>query len=126
MNQMYEELGQLMLIFGYVLVKPLYYVLADPHFFHHSEGLEILQKINEKTNWRMTLCIPFSREVKRQILMTITNSNINLLYYNATNLLCDFKFVKYFCYKCLYFAGQCSAILHTTYTNSFARLMYCA
>ncbi len=28
--------------------------------------------------------------------MTITNSNINLLYYNATNLLCDFKFVKYF------------------------------
>ena len=56
---------------NYVLVKPLYYVLADPHFFHHSEGLEILQKINEKTNWRMTLCIPFSREVKRQILMTI-------------------------------------------------------
>lgn len=47
----------------------------------------------------MTLCVPYSREVKRQILITITNGNINLLYYNATNLLCDFKFVKYFCYK---------------------------
>ena len=29
-------------------------------------------------------------------------------------------------YGPLYFAGQCSAILHTTYTDSFARLMYCA
>ena len=29
-------------------------------------------------------------------------------------------------YGLLYFAGQCSAILHTAYTDSFARLMYCA
>lgn len=84
---------------NYIVVKPLYYVLADPHFFQHSEGLDILQKINEKTDWRMTLCVPYSREIKQKVLVTITNSNINLLYYNTTSLLCESKCAKYLCYK---------------------------
>lgn len=45
---------------SYQELKPRYYVLADPAFFHPNacyDGTEILRRIFEKTKWKMTLFV---------------------------------------------------------------------
>ena len=69
---------------NYSIIKPTYYVLADPHFFHHPEGLSIIKVINEKTIWPMTLCVVYTKKVKHVINQIVDNSNIKVVYYNST------------------------------------------
>lgn len=47
---------------SYKDLKPRYYVLADPAFFHpraNFYGISIVHKILEYTNWKMTLFVPW-------------------------------------------------------------------
>ena len=71
----------------YCELKPKYYVLADPHFFTQPDGIDILSKINAKTNWELYLCVPYSKDNKKVITPNITNEKIQLQYYNN----CDCK-----------------------------------
>lgn len=67
----------------YVRCKPQFYVLADPHFFNHAEGIFILKEINRKTNWPLYLFV-----VNSNSNMKIANnifecsSCIKLIYYS--------------------------------------------
>jgi len=71
----------------YFKKKPKYYVLADPHFFVHEEGLSILDAIINKTTWEMTLFVPNNRKYKKSVLQYITkNSNVNCIFYNSTKV----------------------------------------
>lgn len=84
---------------NYISLKPTYYVLADPHFFEHPEGISVLQQISEKTSWPMTLCIPFSNQTKKVLPQIMSNKQINFIYYNATSISCQLKFIRYICYS---------------------------
>ena len=47
---------------SYLELKPRYYVLADPAFFHPRpsyDGTKIVRKILDETTWEMTLFIPW-------------------------------------------------------------------
>lgn len=47
---------------SYFELKPRYYVLADPAFFHSRksyDGTEILKRILDKTTWLLTLFVPW-------------------------------------------------------------------
>lgn len=65
---------------SYEVIKPKYYVLADPHFFSHPEGLSILQQIVDKTTWDMYLYIPASAGRPK---VGINNQHIKLRWYNT-------------------------------------------
>jgi hypothetical protein len=69
---------------NYVELKPEFYVLADPYFFYHAEGLNILKKIYEKTTWNMELWILYSKHNKTFMLKYIRKSNIKVRFYNST------------------------------------------
>lgn len=83
---------------NYTEIKPSSYVLADPHFFNHPEGINIIQEINKKTTWRLKLYIPFCKNIKKHIRKIITNSFITVIYYNITSVQGYKKFV-HFCYN---------------------------
>ncbi len=78
---------------NYVEIKPKYYVLADPYFFDHPEGKKILQKINEKTTWQMTLFIPYNRKI--DFTKWFDNSLITVIPYNNS----PFNGYKYIAYQ---------------------------
>lgn len=65
----------------YINLRPKYYVLADPHFFYHENGLEVIKKIFEVTQWNMILFIPYkknrlSKRIKyKNELITIVEYN---------------------------------------------------
>ncbi len=47
---------------SYLDLKPRYYVLADPTFFHPNacyDGTKVVKKILTETNWPMTLFVPW-------------------------------------------------------------------
>lgn len=67
---------------NYTEIKPRYYVLADPHFFEHQEGISILQTINAKTTWNILLLIPYNKQAKRIASQYINNDNIQITFYN--------------------------------------------
>lgn len=69
---------------NYTSIRPVYYVLADPHFFRHPEGLSIIKTINEKTTWSMTLCVVYTKEAKQALKQIVDNSNIKIIFYNQT------------------------------------------
>lgn len=68
---------------NYVEIKPQYYVLADPFFFTHPDGKNILKEIDEKTSWDMTLFVPYNR--KAQYAGWFRNTKISVKSYNATS-----------------------------------------
>lgn len=69
----------------YVLRKPKFYVLADPHFFLHPEGLSVLQQIIEKTTWNIFLFLPCSKTNKEIVNNVIEQNNkISCILYNGS------------------------------------------
>lgn len=71
----------------YFKKKPKYYVLADPHFFIHEEGLSILDAIINKTTWGMTLFVPHCREFEKAVLQHMAmNSKVKCIFYNNMDL----------------------------------------
>lgn len=62
-------------------IKPKFYVLADPHFFEHPQGVSILKHIYEETEWEMILFVPFTRRPQKYNT-EIQNENITLRFYN--------------------------------------------
>lgn len=68
---------------NYIDLKPLFYVLADPHFFTHEEGIGIMQHINDKTSWDMTLFVPYSRKNNEESCNVFKNNRISVKTYNA-------------------------------------------
>lgn len=80
---------------NYMQIKPCHYVLADPYFFIHPEGLDILKEINHKTSWDITLYIPHAKQTKESITKYVTNERIRIVYYN----MCPFKGFKSLQYR---------------------------
>lgn len=78
---------------NYSIIKPKYYVLADPHFFSHPEGLSILQKIYSITKWKMTIFIPYGAE---KSLKNYSNNLIDVVFYNTTSYAENAPFSAYF------------------------------
>lgn len=67
----------------YVRSKPNFYVLADPHFFNHSEGLFILKEINIKTNWPLYLFVVNSKSNMKIANNIFKHSSfIKIIYYS--------------------------------------------
>lgn len=82
---------------NYTTIRPMYYVLADPHFFEHPEGLGIIKAINEKTTWAMTLCVVYTKDAKHAIKQIVDNSNIKTVFYNASTFN-GYNSLKYYLY----------------------------
>lgn len=83
---------------NYIQLKPCHYVLADPHFFVHPEGLDILKAINLKTSWNITLYIPNTKQTKESITQHLTNKHIRVVYYNMIPFK-GFKSIQYELFK---------------------------
>lgn len=83
---------------NYLELRPSAYVLADPHFFSHPEGLNILREINNKTQWKLDLYIVFSKKNRSLIKEYITNINISVIEYNISQF-DGFKSLKYLFWK---------------------------
>lgn len=67
---------------SYMELKPRYYVLADPTFFHpkaNYDGTEIVKRILAETNWPMTLFVPWehARDVGIKSTEWVTVQHIN-------------------------------------------------
>lgn len=67
---------------SYIELKPRYYVLADPTFFHPNacyDGTGIVQRILSETNWPMILFVPWehARKVNLQSTKRVTIQYIN-------------------------------------------------
>lgn len=82
----------------YGSIKPLFYVIADPFFFTHKKGLSVLKQINNKTSWRMYLCVPFSHENRILLKEMIQNTNIQIKFYNTCSFV-GINRVAYYLYK---------------------------
>lgn len=84
---------------NYNELKPKYYVLADPHFFSHPEGIDVMYRIMSETNWNMTLFLPNSKMVRTLIKGGVLNvpDNISIYYYNGINFE-GYKKIEYFLY----------------------------
>lgn len=72
---------------NYKSLKPLYYVLADPHFFNHEEGISVMHKICEQTNWNMTMFVPFTRRSCFYRKIDCKNPKISIKTYNFLSFL---------------------------------------
>lgn len=67
---------------SYFDIKPRYYVLADPAFFHPNvcyDGTGIVKKILTETTWEMTLFVPWehTRGIKLESTKWVTVQYIN-------------------------------------------------
>lgn len=83
---------------NYQEIKPKFYVLADSHFFEHQEGLDIVNKINEKTTWPMYLCLVFSWKNRKAMKRIKFRSNIRVVFYNS-NTVDQSSYFSSFAYK---------------------------
>lgn len=70
---------------SYSVIKPKHYVLADPFFFTNQQGIEIINKINANTNWKMYLWVPHKYSAKQITKSFIDNNHIAIIEYNANN-----------------------------------------
>lgn len=83
----------------YIVRKPLLYVLADPHFFNHPEGISILYEIKKKTTWTLNLFVVNGKENIRLIKEVMEDAeNIKVVYYNCIEVN-GFNLVKDFMYN---------------------------
>lgn len=69
---------------NYIDLKPKYYVLADPHFFKHKEGLSVINEIFLKTSWPLFLFLPYSKEASN-IIKEFSSSLISIKFYNSSS-----------------------------------------
>lgn len=92
----YMVLNRHVLHDSYTDIKPRYYVLADPFFFVEKEGLECMRKINECTNWEMTLFLPNNTSGVEKKLFS--NNKIKIQRYN-TQSFHGFNGLRYFFYR---------------------------
>lgn len=83
---------------NYLEIKPGAYVLADPHFFSHPEGLNILEQINKRTSWPLKLYFPYYRGLIKKINNIITNPLITIIQYNCHPIQGYSTFLN-FCYN---------------------------
>lgn len=70
----------------FTMLRPRYYVLADPHFFVNKQDINVaklMSNISELVDWTMTLFVPNS--VKKHNI-TITNKNISIEYFNMVGV----------------------------------------
>ena len=73
------------------LLKPEYYVIADPLYFNNEENERIVMQRKSlvenlnKIDWNMTLFLP-SINRKSNTIQKISNKNINIVFYNLTPL----------------------------------------
>lgn len=68
---------------SYKELKPRYYVLADPAFFHpraNFNGLDIMKKILNDTTWSMTLFVP--EEHTRNVTWLQSTEHVNIMRVN--------------------------------------------
>lgn len=73
---------------SYIELKPKYYVLADPAFFHPRpcyDSTRILHKILEETTWEMTLFVPWehTRGVDLKSTEWVTVEYVNQSWYTG-------------------------------------------
>jgi hypothetical protein len=78
----------------YCIIKPKFYILAAPLFFFADNKLsrayidsrnQIFSNIQEKTNWNLTLMVPFiAKKSKFFTAFLHTNPKINCVYFNPT------------------------------------------
>lgn len=95
-NVDYMVLNRHVLHESYSAIRPRYYVLADPYFFIKEEGLECLRKINNSTDWKMTLFLPNNTSgVENQMF---SNMNIKIQRFNGTPFV-GFDCLRLFFYK---------------------------
>lgn len=83
---------------NYLEIKPGAYVLADPHFFLHPEGLKVLELINKRTSWPLKLYFPYYRGFIKKINNIITNPLITIIQYNYHSIQGYSTFLN-FCYN---------------------------
>ena len=79
----------------YKIVKPRYYVLADPVFFENEEEIE---KIIDGVDWNMVLFVTYSGWKKLKFLQTLSNEKIKVVPYHAIPYN-GFKSLQFFFYK---------------------------
>ncbi|WP_068471651.1 hypothetical protein [Saccharicrinis aurantiacus] len=84
---------------SYNVIKPKYYILADPHFYSHEEGIGILSKVIKQTSWELNLFLPFEalNSKTRSILNNIPG-NIKVTFFNTRGAN-GFSFYKYWLYN---------------------------
>jgi hypothetical protein len=90
----------------YEVVKPTYYVLADPAYWDQDAYEEdrkasflTLNRINDLTTWSMYLIVPneaFKSKIFKNVF--VENKNIEILNYNTTSII-GFNFLNRFFYK---------------------------
>lgn len=75
----------------YIKVKPEYYVLAAPEFwlthtteFHKNQRTKLANYIYERTSWQMKLLIPFAAKNCDLVNKIISNSKVEIIYFNQT------------------------------------------
>lgn len=79
----YMVLNRHVLSSDYESLKPGYYVLADSHYFNHPEGLFVLEKISEKTQWDMILFVPRNKKNNKVVKGIMSgNAFIRIVFYN--------------------------------------------
>lgn len=71
---------------SYFELKPRYYVLADPTFFHPNkcyDGTEVVKRILAETNWKMTLFVPWehAHSVKLESTEWVSIQYVNQAWY---------------------------------------------
>jgi len=79
----------------YKIVKPKYYVLADPAFFEKEEEM---MKIVDGVDWNMVLFVTYSGWEKMNFLQTLSNEKIKVVPYHAIPYI-GFKSLQIFFYK---------------------------
>lgn len=70
----------------FTMLKPRYYVLADPHFFINKQDINVAKlmgNLTELVDWTMTLFVPNS--IKKHNF-TIDNKNIAIEYFNMVGV----------------------------------------
>ncbi len=84
---------------NYTVIKPKYYVFADPHFYNTDEGMDLLNRIKEVTNWKMRIFFPYSPKHKKSITYDLCeNKLLDVVFYNNT-LFLGFEKMRYFMYQ---------------------------
>lgn len=94
----YMVVNRHVLVDNYIILKPKYYVLADPFFFSHEKGLDILRQLDAKTTWDMTLFIPYGRKSVKRWKTFFHNNKIEVKTYNSL-IFRGYKSISYYLYK---------------------------
>lgn len=70
----------------FTILKPRYYVLADPHFFVNTQDANVaklMKNLSDLVDWSMTLYVPNS---VKKYKFSIANKNISIEYFNMVGV----------------------------------------